>query len=246
MYADGLCEPRNPGGVACYGFVAWRGDERIAEGWGVACRGRAATNNVAEYAAAQAALERLLEMGLEGEVVEVRSDSQLLVRQMSGLYAVRSPRIAESHRALSRLASRFRGVRWRWVPRVANREADALSRRAYAEDVARRADGLRVREAGDGQFLVLSSRGHTWYKVQVAPERCECPAFARGARPCKHVVAVRRYREAPSSAERGTAQRENMEAAPAGSGRPAPAGGHPGVGGRLGPGYPGPRVAESS
>jgi len=65
VYADGLCEPRNPGGVACYGFVAWRGDERIAEGWGVACRGRAATNNVAEYAAAQAALERLLEMGLD-------------------------------------------------------------------------------------------------------------------------------------------------------------------------------------
>jgi ribonuclease HI len=80
VYTDGLCEPRNPGGVAC-GFVARRGDEKIAQGWGVVCRGENATSNVAGYAAAQAALERPLELGLEKELVEVRSDSQLLVRQ---------------------------------------------------------------------------------------------------------------------------------------------------------------------
>jgi len=201
VYADGLCEPRNPGGVACYGFVAYLGQERIADGWGVVCRGRSATNNVAEYAAARAALQRLLEMGLDREVVEVRSDSQLLVRQMQGVYSVRSPRIAEAHRALSRLASRFRKVTWRWVPRRLNMEADSLSRKAYREDLERRAADLEVRPAGSGEYLVLSSRGDRWYRVRIDPPGCECPAFARRPGPCKHIVAVRSSLEGSRAGE---------------------------------------------
>lgn len=42
---DGLCEPVNPGGTACYGWVAYRGQEKIGEGYGVVCSGPGATNN---------------------------------------------------------------------------------------------------------------------------------------------------------------------------------------------------------
>jgi len=31
VYVDGLCEPVNPGGVACYGYVVYRDGERVAE-----------------------------------------------------------------------------------------------------------------------------------------------------------------------------------------------------------------------
>jgi ribonuclease HI len=146
VYCDGLCEPRNPGGIACYGFVIYRESEAIAQGYGEVCRGPEATNNVAEYSAAIAALTRLIAMGLTEEAVEVRSDSQLLVQQMQGKYAVRSRRIAALHGKLRRLAACFRQVRWRWVPREENREADALSRRAYAEAVSKE----RAQGAGRG------------------------------------------------------------------------------------------------
>ncbi len=194
MYCDGLCEPRNPGGIACYGFVIYREGEAIAQEYGEACRGPEATNNVAEYSAAIAALARLIAMGLTEEAVEVRSDSQLLVRQMQGAYAVRSQRIAGLHGELRRLAVRFRQLRWRWVPREENREADALSRRAYAEAVSKgRARGLTVERLADGAYRVASSRGEGWYRVTLAPEECECPAFSRGLRPCKHVLAAEAF-----------------------------------------------------
>jgi ribonuclease HI len=155
VHCDGLCEPRNPGGVACYGYVARRGDQVIASGWGVVARGPQATNNVAEYAAAIYALRALLDLGLSSDPVEVRSDSELLVNQMRGIYAVRSPRIASLHGELQRLARRFREIRWRWVPREENTEADALSRRAYAEAVlAEKAKGA----AGGGPGGRRSSR----------------------------------------------------------------------------------------
>lgn len=194
VYCDGLCEPRNPGGIACYGFVIYREGEAIAQGYGEVCRGPEATNNVAEYSAAIAALTRLVDLGLTEEAVEVRSDSQLLVRQMQGEYAVRNRRIAALHGKLRRLAARFRRLRWRWVPREENWEADALSRRAYAEAVSKeRARGLAVELLPDGAYQVASSRGKGWYRVTLAPEECECLAFSRGLRPCKHVLAAAAY-----------------------------------------------------
>jgi len=110
--ADGLCQPRNPGGIACYGWVACRDGERIGEGWGEAARGPVATNNLAEYRAVIAALEWLLAEGLAEERVLVRSDSQLLIRQIQGQYAVRSERILPLNRRVRELAGRFRSLRF--------------------------------------------------------------------------------------------------------------------------------------
>jgi ribonuclease HI len=199
VYVDGLCEPVNPGGVGCYGFVVVRDGRTVMRGRGVAGSGRGMTNNVAEYSAAIAALTRLLEEGVHDspDGVEVRSDSQLLVRQMQGVYAVRSPRIRQLHGELRALTGCFPSVSWKWIPRRLNEEADNLSRQAYAEHLAQaareRAAGLRVEPLQGGRWRVLSSRGHRWYTVTLDPDSCTCPAFERGARPCKHIVAARMH-----------------------------------------------------
>jgi len=199
VYVDGLCEPVNPGGIGCYGFVVIRAGETIMRGRGIAGSGPGMTNNVAEYSAAIAALKRLSKEGVS-EPVEIRSDSQLLVRQMQGVYAVRSPHIRKLHRELQALTGRFPSVSWKWVPRHLNEQADTLSREAYAEHLAQtaceRAAGLRVEPLEKSRWRVLSSRGHTWYTVTLDPDSCTCPAFERGARPCKHIVAARMH--APS------------------------------------------------
>ena len=201
VWADGLCEPVNPGGIACYGWVAYRDGCKLAEGWGVAAKGAEATNNVAEYRAVIEALEWLLAAGYKGEPVEVRSDSQLVIRQLTGEYAVRSERVRPLYRRARRLLGRFRDVRLRWVPREQNEEADGLSRRAYAEALvaerAERAAGLEVVFLGESRYRVRSGGGDGWYEVDLSVPFCPCRDFARhrglpGFR-CKHLLAAEAF-----------------------------------------------------
>jgi ribonuclease HI len=87
-----------------------------------------ATNNQAEYRAAIAALEAAL--GLGGREVELCLDSELVVRQLSGRYRVRNPRLIPLHKRILDLRSRFQRVTVRHVPRAQNRVADRLANEA--------------------------------------------------------------------------------------------------------------------
>lgn len=195
---DGLCEPVNPGGTACYGWVAYRGREKLGEGYGVICSGPGATNNVAEYTAVIKALEWLLESGYRDEEIELRSDSQLCIYQLQGVYGVHSDRIRPFYRQAKQLARNFRWLRFRWVPREQNEEADALSRKAYRRasgpdparlERARRLASL-VKVLGDGRFAVPSQSGQREYLVDLAAETCTCPDFAKRNVRCKHILAA--------------------------------------------------------
>lgn len=84
-----------------------------------------ATNNQAEYEALLLALERAAALGYRR--LEVRSDSELLVRQMTGAYRVKHPALVALHRAASRLLPGFEEVRFMHVDREANAEADRLA-----------------------------------------------------------------------------------------------------------------------
>jgi hypothetical protein len=127
----------------------------------------------------------------------MRSDSQLLVNQMRGIFAVRSLRIAGLHRELQQLARRFPHLQWHWAPREENTEADALSRRACADAVlAEKAKGATVEALVGGTLRVQSTTGRGWYRVQDDPEEGGSPAFRRGLRSFKHIVAARQWLKA--------------------------------------------------
>jgi ribonuclease HI len=141
---DGACDPPKGGGVATFGYTIRGGAWDLEEG-GLAVRpySEHATNNVAEYSGAIRALERLHGLGWTGRL-EVRGDSQLVIRQMLGDYAVRAPHLQQYHARLAQLAATFAEVRWVWVPREQNTRADALSKEALTEyAAARRGKGLR-------------------------------------------------------------------------------------------------------
>lgn len=91
----------------------------IAEGIGVA------TNNVAEYTAALRGMEQALELG--ATEVEVRSDSRLLVEQLSGRYRVKNPTLQRLHAEVRSVASAFERVTYEHVPRTRNVAADRLA-----------------------------------------------------------------------------------------------------------------------
>ena len=133
-FIDGACEPKNPGGVATYGFVVYLDGKEVGRGSGLATEPwtERASNNVAEYTALIRALEELLVLGLEQSDVEVRSDSRLLVRQVNGEYAVNAARLKPLHKRVNELLPQFERLRLKWVPREENTKADALTRDAYA------------------------------------------------------------------------------------------------------------------
>jgi ribonuclease HI len=82
------------------------------------------TNNVAEYTALVRALERAVELG--GERLVIRSDSELLVKQMAGVYRVKNAQLAELYHQAKQLTARFDTVTIHHVRREANRRADEL------------------------------------------------------------------------------------------------------------------------
>ncbi|WP_243665646.1 ribonuclease HI [Vulcanisaeta sp. JCM 16159] len=105
-YFDGACEPRNPGGVGTYGFVIYGNEGNVVhEDYGIACEPSPnCTNNVAEYTGLIRALEWLLGNGFGGSRITVRGDSQLVIRQLMGVYSVRAEHLRPLHdRALELL-----------------------------------------------------------------------------------------------------------------------------------------------
>ncbi len=124
LWADGAARG-NPGPAAA-GYVL---DD--AEGLPVASGGIAlgkATNNVAEYQALLAGLSRALELGVVA--IDVRMDSELVVRQMSGIYRVKHEGLKPLFAEAQVLSRRFARFTIRHVPREQNVRADAEANRA--------------------------------------------------------------------------------------------------------------------
>ncbi|MEE3203597.1 MAG: holo-ACP synthase [Acidobacteriota bacterium] len=84
-----------------------------------------ATNNNAEYRGLIAALEYCVKHQYRDVII--RSDSQLLIRQMSGKYKVRQPQLRKLHIQAKTLESQLTNVQYEHVPREQNQRADKLA-----------------------------------------------------------------------------------------------------------------------
>ncbi len=89
------------------------------------------TNNEAEYIAAIEALKEALRLG--ASEVELFSDSELLVKQVRGNYAVRSGRLKPLYEELLKLSRMLRRFEVKHIKRSANLGADRLARLALNE-----------------------------------------------------------------------------------------------------------------
>jgi len=90
-------------------------------------------NNVAEYVALLEALQHALE--LKADVLEVFSDSELVVKQMKGEYECRSPRLYSLNWVCRKLA-RALDFRIAHIPREDNEEANRLANHAIVNRIA--------------------------------------------------------------------------------------------------------------
>ena len=94
------------------------------------------TNNEAEYEALILGLE--LALARADPAVTLLTDSQVVVGQMAGRFAVRDRKLAPRHERASRLLAQLPGASLVFVPRSRNRLADALAAEAMEAGLERR------------------------------------------------------------------------------------------------------------
>lgn len=125
---DGSCEPRNPGGNMGFGVVM-KADGLVFHEWNQFVRSHPHnSNNVAEYGALEYCLNKLIEMGLTDHEIEIKGDSKLVIEQMSGRWKMKGGMYFQYAKACKELLSQFENIKFTWVPRHLNQEADNLSK----------------------------------------------------------------------------------------------------------------------
>ncbi len=135
LYVDGASRG-NPGRA---GAGVWITD---GEGKKILERARylgCKTNNQAEYLALLLGLKEAKRLG--GESLRIFTDSELVERQVKGLYRVRHPNLRSLHNLVLENMKAFSSFEIESIPREQNREADLLANRAI--------DGRIAKEKGE-------------------------------------------------------------------------------------------------
>jgi ribonuclease HI len=125
IHTDGACRG-NPG-LATIGVTIKDENGKL-----LSCISKAigkTTNNQAEYRAMIAALEQAVKMGATH--VEMNSDSELVVNQLSGKYRVKKDTLQPLFDQVKELSKGFESFKIKYIPRELNSEADALANKAY-------------------------------------------------------------------------------------------------------------------
>ena len=123
IYIDGASKG-NPG-PSGIGVIIYDGQEVIKN---ISTYIGNATNNVAEYTALVYALQEALK--LKAQILEINTDSQLLSRQLTKVYKIKSPNLVGLYNQALRSLLAFKRVLINSIPRENNKGADKLATEA--------------------------------------------------------------------------------------------------------------------
>lgn len=85
------------------------------------------TNNEAEYKAVILGLEKAISLSVG--LIEIHSDSEVVVRQISGKYCINEPNLKLLHQRVKHLEPYFDVLVIKYIPRKQNNEADQLAKK---------------------------------------------------------------------------------------------------------------------
>ena len=120
---DGACRG-NPGPMAI-GVVLTKDGKKIKE---ISKRLGRGTNNIAEWTALIEGLKLAKDKGCKE--LEVRGDSQLIIKQVTGKYKVKSSNLIPLFNEAEKLCGNFDKIKFKWVKREDNSDTDTLCNRA--------------------------------------------------------------------------------------------------------------------
>jgi ribonuclease HI len=121
LFFDGCCKGNpGPGGA---GAVLYKDGLEI---WSdCTFVGKKVTNNIAEYTGLIIGLKQAVNMKIKH--LTVNGDSQLVIKQMTGLYKVNSENLIEMYKTAKQLEKSFESISYNHVYRKDNKRADELS-----------------------------------------------------------------------------------------------------------------------
>ncbi len=124
IHSDGVSRG-NPGLAAIGATIK---DERGRLLASISQRIGRATNNQAEYRAVISGLEKAIELG--AKQIELKLDSQLVVRQVNGRYRVKNTALKPLYQRVKQLQGSLESFTIAHIPREQNKEADRLANKA--------------------------------------------------------------------------------------------------------------------
>jgi probable phosphoglycerate mutase len=134
------------------------------------------TNNFAEYSGLLGVLRWALENNAQR--LRVISDSELMVKQMQGKYAVKSPVLRPLFEEARKLSRRLEGFEMRHTLRAGNKEADQLANDAMDKGMGK----VTMPQAGKpGDFAAIRQQGSAAAQDRVSVARGVSPAITRPA-----------------------------------------------------------------
>jgi ribonuclease HI len=126
LFFDGACRG-NPGPMAI-GVVLMKDGKKLGE---LSKRLGIGTNNIAEWSALIEGLKLATAHGCRE--LEVRGDSQLVIKQISGQYRVKSDKLIPLFNEAKKRCDNFEKIDFKWIKREDNARTDTLSN--YALDM---------------------------------------------------------------------------------------------------------------
>ena len=120
LFFDGACRG-NPGPMAI-GVVLMENGKKLGE---LSKRLGIGTNNIAEWSALIEGLKLAIAHGCKE--LEVRGDSQLVIKQISGQYRVKSDNLIPLFNEAKKLCGNFKEIDFKWIKREDNARTDTLS-----------------------------------------------------------------------------------------------------------------------
>lgn len=112
-----------------YGFVALDCNSKEELFYGHKTCGKNGTSNLSEYRGLIAGIKGCLKRGVR--IVHIIGDSQLIIKQVSGVYKVNKPVLREHRDYILKLLEQFDNYSIKWVPRKENKKADALVNQVF-------------------------------------------------------------------------------------------------------------------
>jgi ribonuclease HI len=124
IYTDGAARG-NPGPAAIGVVIKDETGQTIAT---ISKRLGNTTNNQAEYRAAIAGMEKAIKLGARH--ILIKSDSELVVKQLKGLYKIKNAALRPLYQEIVRLTGSLDSFNISYIPRARNAAADALANKA--------------------------------------------------------------------------------------------------------------------
>jgi ribonuclease HI len=124
IYADGAARG-NPGPAAIGIIIQNQTGSTVAT---ISRQLGITTNNQAEYQAIIAALEKATSLGAKNVIL--KSDSELVVKQINGLYKIKKTALRPLYQQVVQLIGSLESFSISYIPREQNAAADALANQA--------------------------------------------------------------------------------------------------------------------